>query len=89
MWASCHGFRDEDPMIITSTRSAIVWKTRDGDTITFYGEWTVTPKFYLSPEYRCTLLNHADGQLSSDDVDRERREMMEEAQRRGWVVVDG
>lgn len=75
-------------MIITSTRSAIVWKTRDGDTITFYGEWTVTPRFYLSSEYRCTLRNQPDGQLSSEAVDNERREMMEEAQRRGWVVVD-
>lgn len=75
-------------MIITSARSAIVWKTRDGDTITFYGEWTVTPRFYLSSEYRCTLRVQPDGQLSSDEVEKERREMMEEAQRRGWVVVD-
>ena len=75
-------------MIITSTRSAIVWKTRSGDTITFYGEWTATPKFYLSSEYRCTLLRDLQAQLSSDEVDKERREMMEEAMRLGWVVVD-
>lgn len=75
-------------MIVTSTRSAIVWKTEDGDTITFYGEWTVTPKFYLSSEYRCTPRGDLQAQLSGDEVNKERRKMMEEAQRLGWVVVD-
>lgn len=73
-------------MLIQSTPGAISWKTKEGNVIKFFGEWTLEPVFYLSKEYELTLIDTIARNSSKENIAEERRRMIELASTKGWVI---
>jgi hypothetical protein len=75
-------------MIVTSTPSSIVWQSPDGRRITFHGEWTLEPKFYLDVSNGITW----DGTESSERLAEQEAKValdgfLRDAKERGWTII--
>ncbi len=75
-------------MIVHSTPGSIVWRSPDGRQITFLGEWTLEPKFYLD----ASAVDHWDEDgiacpITADELEGAVASLCSEAAARGWDVV--
>ena len=72
-------------MIIFSTPGSITWKSVEGKKITFTGEWTLEPKFYLDLPHE---ISFDDGYvlLESEKI-QVIHELLSDANARGWTIV--
>ena len=74
-------------MIVYSTPSSIAWEADDGRRITFHGEWTLEPKFYLYvPEE--IYWNDAKPSVAILTIERDNviKSLLSDAQKKGWVI---
>lgn len=72
-------------MIIFSTPGSITWISKNGRKVTFTGEWTLEPKFYLDlpSEISCD-----EGVILSNSEKTEAiKEFISDANARGWTIV--
>lgn len=73
-------------MIIKSTPWAITWKEDASHAITFNGEWTLEPKFYLLlPAKPCW--DGSNIPINAEQLQAILTRFEREAKERGWVVV--
>lgn len=72
-------------MIIFSTPGSITWQSSDGKKITFIGEWTLEPKFYLDLPKEIFF---DDGRvLNENEKTQVVEELLNDANARGWTIV--
>ena len=72
-------------MIIFSTPGSITWKSAEGKKITFTGEWTLEPKFYLDLPQEIFF---DDGcVLHQSEKNQVVQELLSDAKARGWTIV--
>ncbi len=72
-------------MIIFSTPGSITWQAAEGKKITFKGEWTLEPKFYLDlPD---EIFFDDGGVLHEREKTRVIQELLSDASARGWTIV--
>lgn len=72
-------------MIIFSTPGSISWQSAKGKQITFTGEWTLEPKFYLDLPHEIFF---DDGcVLREDEKIQAVKELLSDANARGWTIV--
>jgi len=72
-------------MIIYSTPGSITWENDGEQRITFQGEWTLEPKFYLD----LTETVYWDGtrrRLAEDELRNVLNSLLADANEKGWVV---
>lgn len=72
-------------MIIFSTPGSITWKSAKGKEITFTGEWTLEPKFYLDLPHE--IFFHDGCVLREDEKNQVVQELLSDAHARGWTIV--
>ncbi len=72
-------------MIIFSTPGSITWQSAKDKQITFTGEWTLEPKFYLDLPHEIFF---DDGcVLREDEKIQAVKELLSDANARGWTIV--
>ncbi|MES2840606.1 MAG: hypothetical protein V4794_10030 [Pseudomonadota bacterium] len=73
-------------MITKSTPWSITWTEDESHTVTFMGEWTLEPKFYLVlPPKSCW--DGSNTPIKSERLQGILARFAREAKERGWVVV--
>lgn len=75
-------------MILFSTPSSITWARDKTHKLTFYGEWTLEPKFYLNTP----VIGFWDDTkpkipLSSEELKSAIDSLLNDAKLKGWIVV--
>jgi hypothetical protein len=73
-------------MIIKSTPWAITWREDISHVITFHGEWTLEPKFYLLLPAK-PFWDGSNTLITSTQLQAILARFEREATERGWVVV--
>jgi hypothetical protein len=70
-------------MIVYSTPGSITWASINGRQLTFSGEWTLEPKFYLD------FFDAWDNGEILNDSQKEDvlKEFLKDTSLRGWVIV--
>jgi hypothetical protein len=75
-------------MIINSTPGSITYESQTGKRITFFGEWTLEPKFYLNiPDNKNWDAPFSSIKLSDVDFKECLNNFLMEAAAKGWEIV--
>lgn len=73
-------------MIVKSTPWAITWKEDEDHIITFRGEWSLEPKFYLALPAKM-YWDNSRSPIEEGSLQQILREFQDEATARGWNIV--
>jgi len=74
-------------MIFYSTPSSITWGKDENLRVTFHGEWTLEPKFYLDIHKGiCWDKTNPPKQLTESEIQESIRLLLEDANAKGWVI---
>jgi hypothetical protein len=72
-------------MIVMSTPSSITWQSSDGKLITFKGEWTLEPKFYLTLPLKIAW-DDTENALSAAETKEVLNDFLQAAENKGWTI---
>jgi hypothetical protein len=72
-------------MIIFSTPGSMTWQSSEGKKITFTGEWTLKPKFYL--DLPGEIFFDDGSVLHKNEKTQVVEDLLREANARGWMIV--
>lgn len=71
-----------------STPSSITWLSSNGRKITFKGEWTLEPKFYLSVPKKLKWDDEEEApEMSQNEANIALNEFLRETKEKGWEIV--
>lgn len=74
-------------MIFNSTPSSITWGSEKNRRVTFHGEWTLEPKFYLAvPKSAYWDSVEPRVQLTEVELQQAINSLLADAMEKGWVI---
>jgi hypothetical protein len=74
-------------MIVDSTPGSLVWQDETGQIVTFFGEWTLEPKFYLPLQRSMHWNDSGETRLTNSELATVLGGLLLEGTARGWTIV--